>query len=101
MEVFRPVQNKEAVAAVKKNAGIKMVVPKDYYLAKDTENFIWLRKEAGKYSQGIFIISSDYLDTAQFSKRVLCLVLILHYKKCSRIGFRILYDYRYCLYSTR
>lgn len=68
MEVFRPVQNKEAVAAIKKNAGIKMVVPKDYYLAKDIENFVWLRKEAGEYSQGIFIISSDYLDTAQFSK---------------------------------
>lgn len=68
MEVFRPVQNTKAVAEVKKATGIKLVIPKDFSLAKNLENFIWIRKEAGAYSQGIFIISSDYQDTAQFSK---------------------------------
>lgn len=68
MEVFRPIQNTKAVAEVKKATGIKMVIPKDFTLAKNLDNFVWIRKEAGAYSQGIFIISADYQDTAQFSK---------------------------------
>jgi len=68
MEVFRPVQNTKVVAEVKEATGVKMVVPKDFSLAKNLDNFIWIRKEAGAYSQGIFIISADYHDTAQFSK---------------------------------
>jgi hypothetical protein len=68
MEVFRPSQNKEAVAEINTVTGIKMVIPKDYYLAKSLDDFMWIRKEAGEYSQGIFIISGDYLDTVQFSK---------------------------------
>jgi len=68
MEVFRPVQNKNAVDEVKKATGIKMVVPKDFTLAKNLDDFIWIRKEAGAYSQGIFIVSADYQDTAQFRK---------------------------------
>lgn len=68
MEVFRPVQNKKVVAEIKKATGIKMVVPKDFTLAKNLDDFMWIRKEAGAYSQGIFIISADYQDTAQFRK---------------------------------
>ncbi|NOY51512.1 MAG: DUF4837 family protein [Chlorobi bacterium] len=68
MEVFRSTQNAEAVTQVKKTSGIKMVIPKDFYLAKNTEDFIWLRKEQIDMSQAIFIISTDYKDTAQFSQ---------------------------------
>jgi len=68
MEVFRPVQNTKAVDRLKKSTGVKMVIPKDFTLVTELDNFIWIRKEAGAYSQGIFIISADYLDTAQFSK---------------------------------
>lgn len=68
MNVFRPVQNAEAVAEVKKATGIKIVIPKDFYLAKNIENFVWIRKESIDLSQSIIIISDDYLDTAQFSR---------------------------------
>lgn len=68
MEVFRPIQNNEAVSKILKNTGIKIVVPKDFYLAKESKDFCWVRKEAAEFSQGYFIMSSDYLDTAQFSK---------------------------------
>ena len=68
MEVFRPIQNNEAVSKILENTGIKIVVPKDFYLAKESKEFCWVRKEAAEFSQGYFIISSDYLDTAQFSK---------------------------------
>ncbi|PLX09729.1 MAG: hypothetical protein C0598_11620 [Marinilabiliales bacterium] len=68
LEVFRSTQNAEAVTQVKKKTGIKMVIPKDFYLAKDLNDFIWLRKEQVDMSQALFIISDEYIDTLQFSK---------------------------------
>ncbi len=68
MNVFRPVQNTDAVKKVKKSTGIKIVIPKDFYLAKNLDDFVWIRKEAVDLSQSIIIISADYQDTAQFSK---------------------------------
>ena len=68
MNVFRPVQNAEAVTKIRKTTGVKMVVPKDFYLAKNLDNFVWIRKEAVDLSQSIIIITADYSDTAQFSK---------------------------------
>ncbi len=68
MNVFRTVQNVEAVKEVKETTSIKLVIPKDFYLAKNTEDFVWIRKEAIDLSQSIIIISADYHDTAQFSK---------------------------------
>ena len=67
MNVFRPVQNAEAVTEIRKATGVKMVVPKDFYLAKNLEGFVWVRKEAVDLSQSVIIISADYIDTAQFS----------------------------------
>ncbi len=67
MNVFRPVQNTEAVIKIHKSTGIKIVIPKDFYLAKDLDGFKWIRKEGIDLSQAIIIISEDYHDTAQFS----------------------------------
>ena len=46
---------------------VSMVFPKAFYLAKTTENFVWLRREADKYSQGIFIYFYPYTDTNAFN----------------------------------
>jgi hypothetical protein len=67
MNVFRPVQNTEAVTKIHKSTGIKIVIPKDFYLAKNLDGFVWIRKEGIDLSQSIIIISEDYRDTAQFS----------------------------------
>ncbi|VAW27932.1 hypothetical protein MNBD_BACTEROID07-324, partial [hydrothermal vent metagenome] len=42
--------------------------PTGFYVAKTTPNFMWIRHEANRYSQGILITSVPYKDTAQFSR---------------------------------
>ena len=46
---------------------ISLVIPVGYVLAKKTSEFIWLRKETLKTSQGILIYIEPYTDTIQFS----------------------------------
>lgn len=47
--------------------GIKMVISKDFYLAKKTADFIWLRSEATTMSLGLMIYTYPYTDTAQMN----------------------------------
>lgn len=47
--------------------GINMIIPQDYYVAKTDTNFMWIRKEASAFSQGLLIFTDPYLDTTQFS----------------------------------
>jgi hypothetical protein len=46
---------------------ISLMIPVGFVLAKKTSEFIWLRKETLKTSQGILIYIEPYMDTAQFS----------------------------------
>ena len=47
--------------------GIKMNIPKGYYYAMDTNNFVWLSHETSETSQGLFIYYYDYTDSATFT----------------------------------
>jgi hypothetical protein len=47
--------------------GIKMVISKDFYQAKKTKDFIWLRSEATTMSLGLMIYTYPYKDTAQMN----------------------------------
>lgn len=44
-----------------------MNIPVGYDLAKETSNFVWIRKETMKDSQGIFVYLESYTDTSQFT----------------------------------
>jgi len=68
MEVFRPATDTKLAEKVKDATSLSMSIPEGFYLAKSIENFVWVRKETAEFSQGIFIISDNYLDTAQFSQ---------------------------------
>jgi hypothetical protein len=46
---------------------ISLVIPVGYQLAKKTNEFVWIRKETLKESQGILIYIEPYTDTSQFS----------------------------------
>ena len=46
---------------------ISLVIPVGYVLAKKTNEFMWIRKETLKESQGILIYIEPYTDTSQFS----------------------------------
>ncbi len=67
LTVFRPTSKNKTTAKVRKVFGINMSIPKDFYVAKTDNDFMWIRKEASEYSQGIIIIADTYQDTAQFS----------------------------------
>jgi len=47
--------------------GIKMVISKDFYLAKKMSDFVWLRSEATTMSLGLMIYTYPYKDTAQMN----------------------------------
>lgn len=67
--VFRPSLNTKAMAQMKKAFGFTMEIPSGFYVAKAKPGFMWLRREAVKYSQGIVIFSEPYRDTLQFSRK--------------------------------
>lgn len=45
--------------------GIKMVISKDFYVAKNMSNFVWLRSETNANSLGLMIYANAYKDTTQ------------------------------------
>ncbi len=72
--VFRPLNNGKLANEVFQTTGIKLLIPEGYYIAKNAGNFIWLRREFEKNSQGIFLYTRPYHDTAQFSRNQLVAV---------------------------
>lgn len=67
--VFRPSLNTKAMAKIQKAFGFRLEIPSGFYVAKAEPGFMWLRREAMKYSQGIVIFSEPYKDTLQFSRK--------------------------------
>lgn len=46
---------------------ISLVVPAGFTIAKKQKNFVWIRREAQYFSQGVIIYFEDYVDTNQFN----------------------------------
>lgn len=69
LTVFRTSSNNKVTKEVKSGFDLKMTIPREFYAAKSESDFMWIRKEVEKFSQGILIISEPYKDTAQFSQR--------------------------------
>ncbi len=61
--------NAKAIDLISKKFKLKMQIPVDYYVAVNQNNFLWLRKEANLYSQGLLIYSYPYTDTNAFNVR--------------------------------
>lgn len=51
--------------------GVKLEIPKDYFLAKKMKDFLWLRYETQENSLGLIIYTYPYTDTAQLSAKQL------------------------------
>jgi hypothetical protein len=52
------IQNK-----VKNMFGVSMVIPKSFYIAKESPDFMWLRLETNKYSQGLLVYRKEFVDS--------------------------------------
>lgn len=60
-------RNSKAEAEIEQALGLSMVIPSDFYLAKNENGFIWLRKETSEMSLGILVYTYPYTDTLQIS----------------------------------
>lgn len=51
-----------------KTRGISLVMPRGFFIAKEKNNFLWLRKETQQYSQGLMVMFNNYESTSQFDR---------------------------------
>lgn len=59
--------NLKAFETIRKKFNLTIQVPADYYVAANKENFLWLRREANRLSQGLIIYSYPYTDTIAYN----------------------------------
>ena len=60
----------EAIAVekiLKKEHNISMIIPKDFTLFDNKENFVWLKKDTRNYMMGIFVYYYNFTDTSTFT----------------------------------
>ena len=67
INVFNRTSNKAIMARLNKKHALNMQVPEGYYLATDTNDFVWLRRETEETSLGILIHTAPYTDTNIFT----------------------------------
>ena len=68
LSVYRPSSRNKVTDQLVEKFKLKMTIPSGFFMAKSEPGFMWIRKEANDYSQGIVVITENYQDTAQFSK---------------------------------
>lgn len=67
-KVFKNTPNKSVINKLREKMNIDMVIPAHFSLDKETENFLWIRNETQKLSQGLLIWSYPYRSEKQLSK---------------------------------
>ncbi len=65
--VFAGGENRSIGKQVQDKLGIQLRVPKDYFLAMDDPELLWLRKETAEMSSNILLHKLPYKDPAQLS----------------------------------
>lgn len=65
MSILRPSTDTKILQRIQEKMGFTMNIPQGFYIAKDENDFMWLRKELEKNSFGIFIYTTPYKDTLQ------------------------------------
>lgn len=65
-KAYRKLDQKDLANKIRRKMNISMVVPEGFYIAKLQKDFLWLRREPAKMSQGIMIYTQPYVDTMQF-----------------------------------
>ncbi len=65
MTVLRPSTDQKIVQRIKDKMGFSLSIPAGFFICKEESDFMWIRKELGRNSFGIFIYSTPYEDTLQ------------------------------------
>lgn len=74
MNVFGATANNKTIEELAKTFGIKMIIPDGYYIAKNKNNFMWIRKELQDQSQCFLIYTLPYRDTLDLSPNRILMV---------------------------
>ncbi|MCF8218563.1 MAG: DUF4837 family protein [Bacteroidales bacterium] len=64
---YSRLDQKDLASKIKDSMNISMIVPEGFYIAKLQKNFVWLRREPAKMSQGIMIYTQPYKSKSQFN----------------------------------
>ncbi|HKK10028.1 MAG TPA: DUF4837 family protein [Bacteroidales bacterium] len=51
-----------------RNRGISLTIPRGFFIAKDLNQFMWIRKETREFSQALLIHFENYRETTQFDR---------------------------------
>lgn len=71
LNVLRPTSDKAIGEAIAKQFGFTLTVPQGFYIAKTSDEFMWIRKELERSSACLVIYRLPYQDTLQFSRESL------------------------------
>ena len=63
---FSKFRDAEVIEELKNHFQMTIELPGGFYIAKKTADFMWIRKETPKISQGIMIYTYDFVDTIAF-----------------------------------
>ncbi len=65
---FNRLENTDITRRLKKKFGFWLTVSEEFYMAKDEDNFVWLRKEPKDGSMSITIYTEPYVGEGQFKE---------------------------------
>jgi len=66
-EAYDAIEDYAITDMLNKDYGVDMLIPESFFVATKTGNFIWLRREAERFSQAIMIYTYPYTDTIAFN----------------------------------
>lgn len=66
-QAYGVIEDYKITNLIEEKFGIDMLVPKSFYVATDEDDFLWIRREAERFSQAIMIHSYPYTDTIAFN----------------------------------
>lgn len=66
-EAYGAIEDYKITDKLKKDYQVDMLIPKSFFVATEADNFIWLRREAERFSQAIMIYTYPYTDTIAFN----------------------------------
>lgn len=70
---FQTALNKKVMQRVYEKFGCNMNITTGFYIAKDLDDFMWLRSETSKTSTNIMIYSEDYVKESQLNPNYIVL----------------------------
>jgi hypothetical protein len=80
MNVFNAAADIDVMQKFADKFSLKMTIPDGFYVAKNKPGFMWLKRDANKYNQGILAISVPYKDTLQFTNPSIAARIMLFMK---------------------